>query len=171
MALLACCPLLSFITEVRCHCGGCSPSPDILLPPLKQLDALVDTSPHHSPGLLVSTVHPHHSHDPYKSRKEVKTLSGPGKTSPRTPQGRGSPPGGWLRCEVRSQQCQGGGGARWGWRGEAAVQMTHRHSAVAAPRQSERASAQPGGVPGPCGNALASNSTPGPLSVRPSTPN
>ena len=169
MALLARCPLLSFITEVRCHCGGCSPSPGILLPPLKQLDALADTSPQNPPGLLVSTVHPHHSHDPYKSRKEVKTLSGPGKTSPRTPQGRGSPPGGWLRGEVMSQQCRGRG-REVGGRREARVQMTRRHSAVAAPRQSERASAQPGGVPGPCGNALASSSTLGPLGVRPSTP-
>ena len=118
MALLARCPLLSFITEVRCHCGGCSPSPGILLPPLQQLDALVDASPHHPPGLLFSTVHPHHSHDPYKSRKEVKTLSGPGKTSPRTPQGRDSPPGGWLRGEVRSQQCRGAGARGGGGAGK-----------------------------------------------------
>lgn len=82
----------------------------------------------------------------------MKRLRDPGRTSPRTPRGGGSPPIGSLLGGKPTVPV--GGGPRGVAGREATVQMTHRHSAVAAPRQRERASAQPGRVPGLCGNAL-----------------
>lgn len=113
----------------------CTISPPHSHPP--KSTCLLTALPTTPPGLLVSGVHPYHPCDPYKSRKQVKCW-GPGKPSPRTPQGRGSlgEPG----------QCQWWGCGASGR--EATVQIAHRHSALMAPGRESQQSAQPGGVPG-----------------------
>lgn len=93
-----------------CHCGGCSPPPDITSIIPKQLGSSIDTSPCHptwSACLRGSTLTTLVTH-----KKVVKTLLGPGKSSTGAPQGRDSPTTG---SRGSGTVPVGGGGGTGGW--------------------------------------------------------